>query len=222
MQIRSGIRSAKNDVVVLLHADSRLMPGAISRMLTALQENDSVVGGCFGAAYDDLRSGFRINRLLPVLSRIWVACLGHFTSKSGRSSSGARQSRILSLQYDYLADVEISLCMKEKGAIVFIPAGVTGTVRRQEPAWKWTDYIKAIYVTMRYLTLRRLGFLGCWKRGLSSCCTHRSGKKAGRLMIAKNVAKLRFFLAADILCIQTPRVKPASGRWINGAGNIAF
>ena len=46
--IINGIRAAQNDVVVLLHPDSMLLPGALSRMLRALQENDSVLGGCFG------------------------------------------------------------------------------------------------------------------------------------------------------------------------------
>jgi hypothetical protein len=159
-QIRVGISSAKNDVVVLLSADFRLSAGAISRMMGAFQENDSVVGGFFGATNNDLRNGFRINRLSPVLSRIWVIASG--ISLRNQVAFFRREAiQNLFPVNDYLADVEISLCMKEKGAIVFIPDGVTGSASRQEPAWKWTDYIKATYVTMRYLTLRRLGFLGC-------------------------------------------------------------
>ena len=36
-------------------------------------------------------------------------------------------------------------------------------------------------------------------------------------MISLNVAKLRLFQAADIFCIQAPRVKSVSGRRIDGA-----
>ena len=76
MQISSGISAAQNDVIVLLHAEARLLPGAISRMLRALQENDSAVGGCFGATYDDSGLGLRLNRLAPVLNRIWFVASG--------------------------------------------------------------------------------------------------------------------------------------------------
>ncbi|MDO9109813.1 MAG: glycosyltransferase [Desulfatirhabdiaceae bacterium] len=155
LQIQNGIKSAKNDVIVLLHADSRLMPGAISRMLTALQGNDSVVGGCFGATYDDSRSGTRLNRLVPVLNRIWVVASGISVGNQ------AKFFRREAIQYPLPAiklveDIELSLCMKEKGAMVFIPGCVTGAAREHKPAENWTDYIKAIYVMIRYLTLRRL------------------------------------------------------------------
>lgn len=41
-------------------------------------------------------------------------------------------------------------------------------------------------------------------------------------MIAMKNAQWRLFLAADVFCIQAPRVKAATGRRIDGAGNIAF
>lgn len=159
-QIRAGIKATINDVVVLLPAESRLIAGAIPRMMRALQENDSAVGGCLGAAYDDLQPGWRLKRFTPVLNRIWVLASG---ISVGDQAKFFRREAIQKPfpAIDLLADIEISLCMKEKGAMVFIPDGVTGSARSRDPAGKWTDYIKTIYVTMRYLTLRRLGFLGC-------------------------------------------------------------
>ena len=81
--IRTGIRSAKNDVVVLLSGDFRLSAGAISRMMGALRENDSVVGGCLGAVYDDLRPGLRLGWLCAGVDPHLGACIGHFAKKPG-------------------------------------------------------------------------------------------------------------------------------------------
>jgi hypothetical protein len=158
MQISGGIHAAHNDVIVLLDADSMLLPGAISRMLSALQENDSAVGGCFGATYEGSGLSPRLNRLAPVLHRLWFVasgiCLGDQVMFFRR---GVFQGSFPAIQL--MADIELSLRMKENGSTVFIPGGVTGTSRRQKPVWNWTDVMKALYGTIRYLTLRRLGWL---------------------------------------------------------------
>ena len=158
MQISSGICAAQNDVIVLLHANSRLLPGAISRMLRALREKDSAVGGCFGASYDDSGLGMRLNQLAPVLNRFRAVASGISLGEQVKFfRRGAFQDRFPAIKL--MEDIELSLRMKENGAVVFIPRGVTGTVRRRKPAGYWTDFMKALYVTMRYLTLRRLGLL---------------------------------------------------------------
>jgi len=158
MQISSGINAAQNDVIVLLHADSRLLPGAITRMLRALWENDSAIGGCFGAIHDDSRSGMGLNRFVPVLKRIWTLASGISLGdqvKFFRREALPDHFPAIKL----MADIELSLRMKENGALIFIPCGVKSAVRRQKQARNWLDFVKTIYETMRYLTLRRLGLV---------------------------------------------------------------
>jgi hypothetical protein len=158
MQIRSGISAAQNDVIVLLHEDSRLLPGAISRMLTELRGNDSAVGGCFGTFYDNSGLGTRLNRLTPVLNRIWTLASGISLGDQVKFfRRGAVQYPLLSITL--LEEMELSLRMKENGALIFIPGGATGTDRGLRPARNWLDFVKALYETMRYLTLRRLGLV---------------------------------------------------------------
>jgi hypothetical protein len=156
-QIGSGIRYAKNDLIVLLPADTRLLPGAISRMLKALQENNCAVGGCFGAIYDG--SGFRL-RLKECLHRIWFVasgiCIGDQVMFFRR---GAFQFPIFVIKP--MENIELSLRMKETGATVFVPGGVAGTFRKPKPIGNRTDFMKALYGALRYLTLRRLGWLSC-------------------------------------------------------------
>ena len=158
MQISSGINAAQNDVIVLLHADSRLLPSAITRMLRALWENDSVIGGCFGAIHDDSRPSMGLNRIAPVLNRIWTTASGISIGdqvKFFRRAALPDHFPAIKL----MADIELSLRMKENGALIFIPRGVKSAARRQKQARNWPDFVKTIYKTMRYLTLRRFGLV---------------------------------------------------------------
>jgi hypothetical protein len=154
-QISSGINAAQNDVIVLLQAEARLLPGAISRMLSALQENDSAVGGCFGATYDG--SGLSPH-LKELLHRLWFIasgiCIGDQVMFFRR---GAFQGPLPVIKP--MENIELSLRLKENGATVFVPGGVAGASRKPKPSGQRTDFMKALYVTLRYLTLRRLGWL---------------------------------------------------------------
>jgi len=159
MQISSGINAAQNDVIVLLQADSRLLEGAIPRMLRALQENDSAVGGYFGAIYDDSGPETTVqNRFAPLLSRFWTVVSGISIGDQVKFfRRGVFPHHFPAIKL--MEDIELSLCMKETGALIFIPGGVKGTARKRKPAGNWSDFVKALYETMRYLTLRRLGLV---------------------------------------------------------------
>ncbi len=153
-QISSGMNAVQNDVIVLLQAEVRLLPGAISRMLRALQENDNAVGGCFGATYG---SGLS-QRLKELLHRLWFVasgiCIGDQVMFFRR---GAFQCSFPVIKP--MENIELSLRMKENGATVFIPGGVDRASRKPKSSGKGTAFMKALYVTFRYLMLRRLGWL---------------------------------------------------------------
>jgi cellulose synthase/poly-beta-1,6-N-acetylglucosamine synthase-like glycosyltransferase len=154
-QISSGINAAQNDVIVLLHAETRLLPGAISGMLRALQDNDSAVGGCFGATYDG--SGLS-PRLKELLHRIWFVasgiCIGDQVMFFRRGAFKRSSPVIKSME-----NIELSLRMKETGATVFVPGGVAGISPKPRPPGNRADFMKAFFISLRYLTLRRLGWL---------------------------------------------------------------
>jgi hypothetical protein len=154
-QIGGSINAARNDVIVLLPADSRLLPGAISRMLRALQENDSAVGGCFGATCDG--SGLSL-RLIALQHRLWFLasgiCIGDQVMFFRRGVFPVPFPVIKSM-----GKIELSLRMKETGATVFVPGGVTVASRKPALAGNRTNFMKTLYVMIRYLTLRRLGWL---------------------------------------------------------------
>jgi GT2 family glycosyltransferase len=154
-QICDGIRSAISDVVILLPADTRLLPGAVSRMMKALAENDGIVGGCFGGIHVDSRISMRLKELL---NRLWALASG---VSLGNQVIFFRRG-VFPVRFPdnrLMEDIELSLRMKENGATVFIPGAAAATSRRQQPAGNRTGFIKALYVMIRYLTLRRIGLL---------------------------------------------------------------
>ena len=161
LQISSGVRTAQNDVIVVLSANYRLLPGAISRMLKALQENENAVGGCLGFDYPS-RQGMFFNRLVPVLDRIWINASGICSGNHGRFfRRGSFQVELPEIEV--LVDIELSLLMKETGALIFIPDSETGSIRKPKPDGNWVDSVMGFYMTMRYLALRRFGMAagGC-------------------------------------------------------------
>jgi GT2 family glycosyltransferase len=154
-QICDGIRTAINDVVILLPADSRLLPGAVSRMMKALAENDGIVGGCFGGIHEDSRISMRLKELL---NRLWALVSGvSLGNQAMFFRRGAFPVRFPDIRL--MEDIELSLCMKEAGATVFLPGVAAAIARRQQPDGNRTGFINALYVMIRYLTLRRFGLL---------------------------------------------------------------
>jgi hypothetical protein len=60
---------------------------------------------------------------------------------------------------EQVADIELSLRMKEAGAIVFIPDSTTSLPRKYKPAGISTAWGKTVYRMLWYLTLRRFGMV---------------------------------------------------------------
>jgi hypothetical protein len=125
IQIREGIRSSAGEILVVLHADSRLRQGALQRMLRCLQRHPDIAGGAFGARYDDRRLRFRLtaalNNIRVVLTGISYGDQGQFFR---RSALGDRVP-----PYRLMEDVEISFLMKEAGRVAFIPGGLVSSTR---------------------------------------------------------------------------------------------
>ncbi len=155
IQIAKGLGHAQHDVVMVLHADSRLLPDAISRLLAALQTHQGAVGGSFGAIYDDLRIRMRLmetlNKFRAVVSGISFGDQAQFFRREmflGRFPA-----------IKLMEDIEMSLRMKEAGALIFIPRGVISSSRMWRHAGYASNFRKVIYLTAIYLIKRRLGQL---------------------------------------------------------------
>ena len=77
--ISIGAEAARGDVLLFLHADSRLPPGALDRINEALSTNANIVGGNFRLVFDgDTSFSRRLTRFCA-----WIRVLGFYYGDSG-------------------------------------------------------------------------------------------------------------------------------------------
>ncbi len=155
VQIIDGLRTATGDIAVILHADSRLRPGALDKIVASLRAAPDTVGGSFAAEYDHASPRFRFTeRLNNFRARILGISFGDQAQFFRRAALLPRLRPMMLME-----DIEISLQCKEIGALLFLPRGVTSSTR----AWKKTGYaknfVKVMGLSFFYLLRRRIGAL---------------------------------------------------------------
>ncbi|MDJ0989405.1 MAG: glycosyltransferase family 2 protein [Desulfobacterales bacterium] len=154
-QVRVGMDHTDADVIVVLHADSRLEPGAVRRMLEALSVRERSPGGAFGMRFE--------GRLRPVR---WVAGLNHLRTRWTGISFGDQGQFIRRAALKtvggfpdcmLMEDVELALRMKRIGRPLYIADGVRVSDRRWAKGRVGSNARTVIGLFVRYLLLRRLG-----------------------------------------------------------------
>ncbi len=155
IQIAHGIKTASGDIITILHADSRLKPGALSSCINTLQSNPDAVGGSFGAVYEDRDIRFRLTELLNNLrSRVTGISFGD------QGQFFRRQAILTDFPSQKLMeDIEISFLLKEKGALLFLPDGVVSSTRRWKQNGYFKNFIKVITLSSYYIIRRKFGLL---------------------------------------------------------------
>ena len=150
VQIANGIRHASGEVIVVLHADSRLTHGALKRMLTALHKSPDAAGGAMDAIYDSPLPRFRL-----------IALLNNFRARFtgiafGDQAQFFRRSALPQgfPEYRLMEDIELSMRLKEHGTLLFIPGGVRSSSRRWNSTGYFTNFISVIWLTGAFLFLR--------------------------------------------------------------------
>jgi rSAM/selenodomain-associated transferase 2 len=154
MQIAAGIRAARYDVVLVLHADCRLKPGSAARALACLDSRPGVPGGAFTMAFAD--PNWR-NRLISFLNNLKTRLTGiafgdqaQFFRIDALNAHGGFPECML------MEDVECAMRLKAAGRPAFLPHGVTASTRRWQKAGLPNVWI-VLRLFTRYLASRRLG-----------------------------------------------------------------
>ena len=70
--MRIGARAARGDVLLFLHADCTLLPGALGQIRNVLSSNPNVIGGNFRLVFD---GDTPLSRWLTRLCA-WIRCIG--------------------------------------------------------------------------------------------------------------------------------------------------
>ncbi len=160
-QIAKGVALSSGDILLVLHADARLKTGSLEKMVNALRARPDAAGGAMEATYDSPSLRFRL-----------VALLNNFRARYMGISFGdqAQFFRKNSLPEGFpelllMEDVELSLRLKEHGALLFIADGVWSSSRRWDSTGYAANFVMVIMFTGCYLCLRSFGLIndkGAW------------------------------------------------------------
>jgi GT2 family glycosyltransferase len=154
-QIAAGVAASSGDTILVLHADSRLLAGAIGRMAEALTKHPEAAGGAMAAIYDSPSSRFKTIALLNNLR-------ARFSGISfGDQAQFFRHAALPQGFPDYrlMEDIELSMRMKENGSLLFLAEGVRSSCRRWNSTGYFVNFITVIRLTGTFLFLRAFGLI---------------------------------------------------------------
>jgi len=135
LQMNLGARRARGEVLVFLHADSRL-PADSLRAIDAAMSDPAVVGGRLDLVYE------RAEWPYP-----WIARLGNLRSRLTKIFTGDQTIFVRRAAFDavggypeipLMEDIEFSRRLKRLGRVACLPAPVAGSTRkwRREGVWR--------------------------------------------------------------------------------------
>jgi rSAM/selenodomain-associated transferase 2 len=146
LQMNAGAGAAVGEVLLFLHADTRLPPDFADAIAVAL-EDPSVVGGRFDVRFDNPGAAFRmIATMMNVRSRL----SGIFT---GDQAIFVRRSIFESLggypAIPLMEDIELSRRLKQRGRVACLRERVTTSARK----WERDGVLRTILLmwTLRFL-----------------------------------------------------------------------
>ncbi|MAJ60945.1 MAG: hypothetical protein CBC48_13685 [bacterium TMED88] len=151
-QLEVGWRASEGDVVLFLHADTRLREGWVKDVADALQDA-RVVGGAFRLEFDAPGLFFR---MLEAAVAFRVRCLGLPYGDQGLFVRRRTLEAIGGLpDVPIMEDLDLVRAMRRQGRVVCLDAKVETSGRRYLEAGRWTTAV------------RHLGALLLWGLGVN-------------------------------------------------------
>ena len=153
-QVRAGVALATGDVILVLHADTQLVDGAVKRMLQALAVYPSIVGGAFEMQFNAPAFSLSVIAGLNNLRACWCGISfgdqGQFFRRDALEEMGGFPDMML------MEDVELSIRMKRFGRPLFVCRGVQVSQRRWVRRGFAENFWKVVTLFIRYLFERRM------------------------------------------------------------------
>jgi hypothetical protein len=154
-QIKTGINYCGGDVVLVLHADCLIGEGTSALILRELNEKPWYIGGAAGMEYFYPSNKNRFISWLNNARARWTGISFGDQAQFFRREALDLINGVPDLML--MEDIELSLRLKEKGPLCFIPRGVAVSSRRWEKLGFWSTGKGVIWRCFRYLVQRRLG-----------------------------------------------------------------
>lgn len=152
-QVNAGIPLSTGDVILILHADTKLMPGATNRMLEALNRAPQIAGGAFEMRFEPWPGLVLIEWLNNARAR-WLGIAfgdqGQFFRRAALKGMGGFPDMML------MEDVELSLRLKQFGRPMFIRPGVLVSTRRWVRHGLVGNLVRVFRLFLAYLVERRI------------------------------------------------------------------
>lgn len=155
-QIARGYRQAKGDLLVIVHADSRLGPDSIKNIWQHCVNNTHVAGGACTARYQHPALRFRITETLNDLRVLW------FGIAFGDQVQFFRRAAITPdafPDYRLMEDIELSIKTRHAGALAFVRTPVFASHRRWERVGYSRNTLQVISLFTVYMILRSSGLV---------------------------------------------------------------
>jgi glycosyltransferase involved in cell wall biosynthesis len=153
LQINAGIKECAGDVILVLHADCKIVPGTTERILHLLNNNPDYIGGALGISYGTNPLKYRVPSMISnaraLYSKISFGDQGQFFRKEILDIVGGFPRQML------MEDVEFSIHLKKKGKVAFIPKGIIASTRRLQDKGIIKNFIQVSALFMTYLIKRR-------------------------------------------------------------------
>lgn len=153
-QIAAGCRGAREDLVAVVHADTLVAPGSLSRARDVLARNPDVAGGALGSVFDGRGLKYRLletaNDLRAALTGISFGDQVQFFRRAPVVEGG------LLSDIPLMEDVELGLCLREIGRTIFLWERSLVSSRRWQSGAAGKSLL-VIRLTTGYLLRRKFG-----------------------------------------------------------------
>jgi rSAM/selenodomain-associated transferase 2 len=155
VQVRAAAQAAAGDVLLILHADALLHPGATQRIIDALRADREAAGGWFAMQFRDSSPGHAViaalNNLRGRVTGISFGDQAQFVRAEALRRIGGFPDLML------MEDVELSLRLKSVGGAVCLGPGLTVSGRRWKSGSFPANVRMVVGLFFRYLLERRVG-----------------------------------------------------------------
>ncbi len=156
-QIAAAVEACTGDIVLVLHADSRLTGALIRRVMTSIKQNPDAVGGAVGQRF---RAGHNkpvlllIEGLNDLRAQLWHNSFGD----QGQFFRREEVSRVGGFpDIPLMEDVELSAQLKKRGDLLFLGGGMLCSPRRWEKENPLKRSAQVVSLVIRYKTSRLFG-----------------------------------------------------------------
>lgn len=156
-QIAAAVEACTGDIVLVLHADSRVTGDLIGRVMASMENNPDAVGGAVGQR-------FRAGRKKPVL--LLVEGLNDLRAQLLHSSFGDQGQFFRREEVNrgggfpaipLMEDVELTAQLRKRGDLLFLGGGMLSSPRRWEKENALKRIAQVISLVIRYKTSRLFG-----------------------------------------------------------------